>query len=194
MTTTPKVRGGIVYMDSLKRSRAKVTGVISATRGNHGQPIAFSASRADVPATIYASRQFKRAGRSDIATYVQELAVCPAARGRLAIGLANATLCQRLTIIPLFYGHLVEEGVRPANLVGRGSAGGAAGRAMIQAQRRLPWIPSEDDGRARQSPTPIISNRSASRSSRKQRPLIWPRCVSFSAISRSGNGYRDVLI
>jgi threonine dehydratase len=48
-----KVRGGIVYMDNLKRSGAKVTGVISATRGNHGQSIAFSASRAGIPATIY---------------------------------------------------------------------------------------------------------------------------------------------
>jgi threonine dehydratase len=51
-----KVRGGIVYMDNLKRSRATVTGVISATRGNHGQSIAFSASRAGIPATIYVPR------------------------------------------------------------------------------------------------------------------------------------------
>jgi threonine dehydratase len=48
-----KVRGGVVYMDNLKRSRAKVTGVISATRGNHGQSIAFSAARAGISATIY---------------------------------------------------------------------------------------------------------------------------------------------
>jgi threonine dehydratase len=48
-----KVRGGIVYTDNLKRSGARVTGVISATRGNHGQSIAFSASRAGIPATIY---------------------------------------------------------------------------------------------------------------------------------------------
>jgi threonine dehydratase len=48
-----KVRGGIVYMDNLKRSRAKGTGVISATRGNHGQSIAFSASQAGIPVTIY---------------------------------------------------------------------------------------------------------------------------------------------
>jgi threonine dehydratase len=51
-----KVRGGIVYMDNLKRSRTKVTGVISATRGNHGQSIAFSASRSRIPATIYVPR------------------------------------------------------------------------------------------------------------------------------------------
>src|SRR5262245_58939607 len=51
-----KVRGGIVYMDNLKRSRANVTGIISATRGNHGQSIAFSASRAGIPTTIYVPR------------------------------------------------------------------------------------------------------------------------------------------
>jgi len=39
-----KVRGGIVYMDELKRSRARVNGVITATRGNHGQSIARAAT------------------------------------------------------------------------------------------------------------------------------------------------------
>ena len=48
-----KVRGGIVYMDALLRSGVKVDGVITATRGNHGQSTAFSACRAGIPATIY---------------------------------------------------------------------------------------------------------------------------------------------
>jgi threonine dehydratase len=48
-----KVRGGIIYLDRLKREQPQVPGVISATRGNHGQSIAFAASRAGVPATIY---------------------------------------------------------------------------------------------------------------------------------------------
>lgn len=39
-----KVRGGLVYFDWLSRS-AKVPGVISATRGNHGQSVAFAARR-----------------------------------------------------------------------------------------------------------------------------------------------------
>src|SRR4029450_3868332 len=52
-TSAFKVRGGIVYMDNLGRSRAKVTGVISATRGNHGQSVAFSAAGACMCATIY---------------------------------------------------------------------------------------------------------------------------------------------
>jgi threonine dehydratase len=48
-----KVRGGVVYMDRLRRARADIPGVITATRGNHGQSIAFSAARAGIPATIY---------------------------------------------------------------------------------------------------------------------------------------------
>jgi threonine dehydratase len=48
-----KVRGGVVYLDRLKRERPNVSGIISATRGNHGQSLAFAASRHGVPAVIY---------------------------------------------------------------------------------------------------------------------------------------------
>jgi threonine dehydratase len=48
-----KVRGGLVYLDRLLRAQPKVPGVISATRGNHGQSISFAAARAGIPATIY---------------------------------------------------------------------------------------------------------------------------------------------
>jgi threonine dehydratase len=48
-----KVRGGLVYVDRLKRERPNTTGLISATRGNHGQSLAFAASRYGVPVTIY---------------------------------------------------------------------------------------------------------------------------------------------
>jgi threonine dehydratase len=48
-----KVRGGLVYVDRLKRERPHTTGLISATRGNHGQSLAFAASRFRVPVTIF---------------------------------------------------------------------------------------------------------------------------------------------
>src|SRR5271156_6863056 len=35
-----KIRGGLVYMDWLRRTRPEVTTVLSATRGNHGQSLA----------------------------------------------------------------------------------------------------------------------------------------------------------
>ena len=43
-----KARGGIVYFDRLKRERPKVKGIITATRGNHGQSLAYAKARAGV--------------------------------------------------------------------------------------------------------------------------------------------------
>ena len=51
-----KVRGGLVYVDRLKRERPQTAGIISATRGNHGQSLAFAAARYKLPVTIYAPR------------------------------------------------------------------------------------------------------------------------------------------
>jgi threonine dehydratase len=48
-----KVRGGLTYLDRLKRERPGTVGIISATTGNHGQSLAFAASRYGVPVTIY---------------------------------------------------------------------------------------------------------------------------------------------
>jgi threonine dehydratase len=48
-----KVRGGLVYVDRLKRERPNVAGLISATRGNHGQSLAFAGRRHGVPVTIF---------------------------------------------------------------------------------------------------------------------------------------------
>src|SRR4029077_18282492 len=48
-----KVRGGLVYVDRLNRERPGTAGLISATNGNPGQTIAYAASRARVPVTIY---------------------------------------------------------------------------------------------------------------------------------------------
>jgi threonine dehydratase len=46
-----KIRGGLVYFDDLCRA-AKPDGVVTATRGNHGQSVGFAARRFGVPATI----------------------------------------------------------------------------------------------------------------------------------------------
>lgn len=47
-----KVRGGLVYFERLARSAERPAGVIAATRGNHGQSIAFAAARHGLPATL----------------------------------------------------------------------------------------------------------------------------------------------
>ena len=47
-----KVRGGIVYFDRLKRARPQVQGIATATRGNHGQSLAFAGARVGVAVSI----------------------------------------------------------------------------------------------------------------------------------------------
>jgi threonine dehydratase len=47
-----KVRGGLVHLDRLRRARTHLNGVISATRGNHGQSLAFAGRAMGIPATI----------------------------------------------------------------------------------------------------------------------------------------------
>jgi len=47
-----KVRGGLVYLDDLKGGQPDTAGVISATTGNHGQSIAYAATRLGLRATI----------------------------------------------------------------------------------------------------------------------------------------------
>ena len=47
-----KLRGGVVYMERLLRREPGVRGVAAATRGNHGQSIAFAARRNGIAATI----------------------------------------------------------------------------------------------------------------------------------------------
>ena len=50
-----KVRGGLVHVDRL-RQRDDVAGIISATRGNHGQSLAFAGRANGVPVVIVAPR------------------------------------------------------------------------------------------------------------------------------------------
>src|SRR5580698_1834650 len=48
-----KVRGGLVYMDWLRRERPEVRTVVSATRGNHGQSIPFAAAQFGIRVVIW---------------------------------------------------------------------------------------------------------------------------------------------
>jgi len=47
-----KLRGGLVYFDALRRREPTLRGVISATRGNHGQSVGYAALRHGLQATI----------------------------------------------------------------------------------------------------------------------------------------------
>ena len=47
-----KLRGGRVYFEGLRRREPQLRGVVSATRGNHGQSVGFAAQRHGLQATI----------------------------------------------------------------------------------------------------------------------------------------------
>ncbi|MBO9647573.1 MAG: threonine dehydratase [Variovorax sp.] len=47
-----KVRGGLTYFDALARNEPGIAGVVSATRGNHGQSVGWAARRFGIPAIV----------------------------------------------------------------------------------------------------------------------------------------------
>jgi threonine dehydratase len=102
-----KVRGGLVYVDRLKRERPTTAGLISATRGNHGQSLAFAARRYGVPVTIYVpygnSTEKNRAMRAFGANLVEHGEDFQSAR-------EEAERCARLNgleMVPSFHPDLV---------------------------------------------------------------------------------------
>jgi len=99
------------------------------------------------------------ATRVHVAAFVRELTSRPSRRGGnvvsidSGVGLANATLQQRLVPVRLFYDFLIEEGVRTSNPVGRGryTPGRRTGdgqRGLVPRLTRLPWIPDEQQWQA----------------------------------------------
>lgn len=51
-----KVRGGLVYLDWLTREHPEVGGVVAATRGNHGQSVAFAAAARGLASAVVVPR------------------------------------------------------------------------------------------------------------------------------------------
>ena len=102
-----KVRGGLVYLERLKQRAPGTKGVVSATRGNHGQSIALAARRAGIAATIVVphgnSREKNAAMRAFGAELVEAGHDFDAAREtaqRLAVE-------RGLTMVPSFHRDLV---------------------------------------------------------------------------------------
>jgi len=102
-----KVRGGVTYMRALKRDRPEVRGVISATRGNHGQSLAWAGRRAGVPVTIVVphgnSTEKNAAMRAQGATLIEHGADFDAAREEAA----RLAVVQGLEFAPSFAPDLV---------------------------------------------------------------------------------------
>ena len=100
-----KVRGGLVFMDA--HQRAGGGGIITATRGNHGQSLAFAGRRAGVPVTIVVphgnSREKNAAMTGYGATLIEHGADFDAARAHAATLAAE----RGLAFVPSFHPALV---------------------------------------------------------------------------------------
>jgi threonine dehydratase len=70
-----KVRGGVVYLDALKRNGVEPDGVVTATRGNHGQSIALAAASAGLPCAIFVPRGNSREKNAAMRAFGAEIIV-----------------------------------------------------------------------------------------------------------------------
>jgi len=108
------------------------------------------------------SRPVIEATREDVVAYIAEMTQRPNPRGdavrylHSGVGLANATMQQRLTVVRLLYGYFIDERIRCAeqNPVGRGrftpgrAFAGKRDRGLLRHYERLPWIPGDDEWEA----------------------------------------------
>ncbi len=102
-------------------------------------------------------RPVYEATKADVALFLRSMTAfrLPASRKTKSerSGMANATIRLRLTAVRLFYDHLIEEGLREDNPVGRsrytqgGGFGGARPRALVPHFTALPWIPTDAEWR-----------------------------------------------
>lgn len=70
-----KVRGGLVYVDRLRRERPQVRGIVSATRGNHGQSLAYAGARAGLRVLIVVPEGNSPEKNASMAAFGAELVV-----------------------------------------------------------------------------------------------------------------------
>ncbi len=68
-----KARGGITYVAQLKHDQPGLAGIIAATRGNHGQSIAFAARQFGLPCVIVVPHGNSRSKNAAMRAYGAEL-------------------------------------------------------------------------------------------------------------------------
>jgi len=103
-----KVRGGIVYLDGLKRSGVAPAGVVTATRGNHGQSIALAAARAGIPCAIFVPHGNSREKNAAMQAFGAELIVAGADFDESREHAAKFATERRYHFVPSFHADLVK--------------------------------------------------------------------------------------
>lgn len=102
-----KVRGGLVYMEALKQREPWVAGVIAATRGNHGQSVAFAAKRAGLRSVIVVPHGNSREKNAAMRALGAELIECGSDFQEAYEHAARLAQAERLHFVPSFDAALV---------------------------------------------------------------------------------------
>ena len=103
-----KVRGGVVYIDALMRREPDVTGVVTATRGNHGQSIALAASKAGLACTIFIPRGNSREKNAAMHAFGAELVIVGADFDACRQPAASYASERKFHFVPSFHRDLVK--------------------------------------------------------------------------------------
>jgi len=102
-----KVRGGLVYMEALKQREPRIAGVIAATRGNHGQSVAFAAKRAGLRSVIVVPHGNSREKNRAMRALGAELIECGSDFQEAFEHAARLAEAERLHFVPSFEAALV---------------------------------------------------------------------------------------
>ena len=102
-----KVRGGLVYMETLKQREPRIAGVIAATRGNHGQSVAFAAKRAGLRSVIVVPHGNSREKNRAMRALGAELIECGSDFQEAYEHAARLAQVERLHFVPSFDAALV---------------------------------------------------------------------------------------
>ena len=102
-----KVRGGLVYMEALKQREPRVAGVIAATRGNHGQSVAFAAKRAGLRSVIVVPHGNSREKNLAMGALGAELIECGSDFQEAYEHATRLARAERLHLVPSFDAALV---------------------------------------------------------------------------------------
>jgi threonine dehydratase len=102
-----KVRGGLVFFHELVAGGAHPAGVISATRGNHGQSVGYAAQKNNIPATIVVPHGNSREKNAAMRALGVELIEHGADFQESREYAARLAAERNLHMVPAFHPHLV---------------------------------------------------------------------------------------
>ena len=102
-----KVRGGCVYLKHFTQQNPDATGLVTATRGNHGQSIARAASAAGVPVTIVVPEGNSLEKNKAMEAFGAELIICGQDFDEARDEAERLAVTRALSPIPSFHKSLV---------------------------------------------------------------------------------------